>query len=372
MVTRRKAPSRGSVAAAATGVRRRDRTPKKRETDVTTLIPTGCTLLNLALSDTATGGWPLGKISTMPGASAAGKTILGLTALAAANLEDRFDEYKFVFDDIEQRLGFDMEYLFGNLQERLEEPPLGISDTIQDLQNNVMTLCKGDEPFIYILDSLDALSSDEEMEKEMRKALAAAKSREAAEKIAGSYGTEKAKILGKVLRMIKAELARTDSVLLILQQMRQSLNAGPFGKKYKVSGGEAPFFYSHVRPILAKIKTHKSTTYNKKQLKTGVRTRVEMEKNSITGKLRQVDFDIFYDLGVDDVGSMVDWLVNEKWWRKEGQKIKAAELTDEPLVRKKLLRYIEKHNLEDAVRAACQEAWTKKEDSVRTTRKRRF
>lgn len=372
MVTRRKAPRRTSVAAAAEKVRSRDRAPQKQETNPTTLIPTGCTLLNLALSDTASGGWPLGKISTMPGASAAGKTILGLTALAAANLEERFDEYKFVFDDIEQRLDFDMEYLFGTLQDRIEEPPLGISDTIQDLQNNVLTLCKGDEPFLYILDSLDALSSDEELEKEMRKALAAAKSKEAAEKIAGSYGTEKAKILGKVLRMIKAELARTDSALLILQQMRQNLNAGPFGKKYKVSGGEAPFFYSHVRPILAKIKTHKSTTYNKKQLATGVRTRVDMEKNSVTGKLRQVEFDIFYDLGVDDTGSMVDWLVDEKWWSKTGQKIKAECVSEEPMTRSKLVRYIERHNLESVVQAECQEAWNKKEDSVRTTRKRRF
>lgn len=330
-------------------------------------FPTGCTMLNLACSDLATGGFPLGRITSLPGSSTAGKSIVALSSLASCAIDPRFDDYLLIFDDVEQRQDFDIQYLFGySLTERMQEPPLGISDTIQNFQNNILKLNKGGSPFIYILDSFDALSSDEELEKDMRKMLAAAKTEEAASKISGSYNTEKAKIAGKILREIKKTVAETRSAVVIIQQLRENIGGGPYGKKYKTSGGQAPFFYSHVRPLLKKIKTHKQGRF-----KIGVKTEAELEKNSVTGKLATVEFDIFYDLGIDDTASMIDFLVSCGHWKKRKKSIYAVEL-DILAPRKKLVEKIEFENLDKKLINVCQTAWDEINKSLRMNRRKRF
>lgn len=332
-------------------------------------LPTGSTLLNLACTDMVDGGFPLGRISTLPGASSAGKTTISLHCMAEAAHSPRFDDYELIHDDVEARMDFDIGYLFGReTKERLKAPPLNeFSNTIQNFKANVLHLLNGDKPFIYILDSFDALTSDEELEKEMRKAVAAAKSDEAAQKIAGSYNTEKAKIAGQVLRMVKQGLANTRSAVIIVQQLRQNISAGPFGAKYTTSGGEAPGFYSTVRPFLKKVKTHKEGI-----VKPGVRTQAAMEKNSVIGKLYTVEFDLYYDMGIDDVGSMVDFLVTEAgWWKKIGRTIDAKELQMQG-TRDRLLRMIEENDAEDALRDVVQKAWTDIAEKTRKNRKRRY
>ena len=78
-----------------------------RKIDISMLIPSGSAMLNCACSDNAHGAYGLGKIVTLPGASASGKTILKLTTFAEANRQKRFDEYDFYYDDVEEALEFD-------------------------------------------------------------------------------------------------------------------------------------------------------------------------------------------------------------------------------------------------------------------------
>lgn len=356
--------------------------PKKKEAPLKKvwtperLIPSGCTLFNLACSDSIYGAWPIGRISTMPGSSASGKTVVALSSLAATAVTDTFKDYKLVLDDAENRMDFDLGYLFGDtLIERLEGPPLaepdndwelGCSDTIEDLDANISTLINQDKPFIYFLDSLDALTTREELEKQQVAALQIAKSPEDIKAVKEAFAGRKANLIGQMLRKIKKKMAKTNSALIIIQQLRINVNAGPFGKKYRTSGGEAPFFYSHMRPILRQVKTHKA-----KDIPIGVRTKMTPEKNSLTGKIRTIEFDIFYDLGIDNVGAMVDWLVSIKAWPKSGQKINAKQLGVQ-LTRVKLIKHIEDKDLEDKVARICQKVWTDFEKTLCLDRKRRF
>lgn len=349
--TRRKAPVEREV--------------RKIETE--DLIPSGSTLLNLACSDNPYGAYGLGKIVTLPGTSSAGKTLLMLTTFAEAHKLERLKEHEFVYDDVEAALEFDLQYLFGKgVADRIQEPPQGCSDTIEHFKSNIITLAEKGKPFIYCLDSFDALSSDAELEKEMRKALAMAKSEEAAKKIAGSFGTEKAKIAGQVLRIIKQELQRTNSLLIMIQQVRQNLNAGPFGQKYVTAGGEAPFFYSTHCVWLLKIEPLK-----KQGRKIGSRVKADVKKNKLTGKLRDVEFDIFYDHGVDDIGSIIDFMVDEKVWAKSGNNINATEF-DIALNRAALITHIEANNLEYKLIETVTMAWKSIEDSLLLHRKPRY
>lgn len=322
----RRAPEENPVAEIAEQVERKVHRkaaePTKKRYKTEELAPTGLTLLNLACSENPFGGYALGGIVTIPGASSSGKTFLALTSLAEAALLSRFDKYQLIHDDAEERRAFDLPFLFGKeIASRIVDPPNGISPGIQQFEANVLSLAKAGTPFIYILDSFDSLTSDEELEKEMRKALAMAKSEEAAKKIAGSYGTEKAKIAGQTLRIINNKLKESNSILIILQQLRQKLNAPPFSDPYCTAGGEAPFFYSNHQ-----IRMYKGKDIKRSKLVVGSEAIAKLKKNSITGKLREASFSIYTDYGVDDIGSCVNFLIDEDYWKKNGRNIKAPEL----------------------------------------------
>lgn len=342
-------------------------------------LSTGSTMLNLAMTGHIKKGWPVGRISTMPGQSAAGKTIVVLSTLTEACLDEKFDDYLLIYDDVERRCDFNFAKLFKPLIPRLITPSgmlykdiettdedTGISDTIQHLRNRMLTLRKEGKKFVYIADSLDSFTTDEELEKEMRRAIASAKSDEAAAKIAGSFNAEKAKILGQILRMINKTVADTDSIFILTQQLRQKMNAMPGQSPFTTSGGEAPYYYSHIRPYLSKVASLK-----KNERKVGVTSRVRMDKNSVTGKLRDIEFNIYYDLGIDDIGSMVDFLLKEKHW-KPGAWIEASELDLRENGRDKLTKKIEELNLEGRLKRVVQKVWNQIEDSLLLNRKSRY
>jgi recombination protein RecA len=357
--------------------------PRKIETE--TLIPSGSALLNCACSDNPFGAYPLGKIITVPGGSVSGKTILCLTTFAEANLVKALDDYDFIYDDIEEALEFDMTYLFGESAANRVKAPNGVyvyredqkeepeySDTIQDLEGNILQLCKGKKPkpFIYILDSLDALTSDEEVEREYKNALIRAKSAEHAEKIAQTYGTEKARIIGRVLRMIKKNLKKTQSTLIIIQQERERIGV-TFGKKWTTSGGKAPFYYSTHQVRLNRISTIKS-----KDRKVGTNVKAEVLKNKLTGKEREGEFKIYYDYGIDDVASCVDFLCKEYWPHpKENGKHKTGSWDAEELgvtgSKATIIDFIEQEGAEKEMKALVGKAWNSIEEELRLDHRKR-
>ena len=341
-------------------------------------VNSGSTMLNLALSDSVNGGFPLGYIATIPGASAAGKTILILNMFAEASINSKFNDYKLIYDDVERRSNFDINHLFGKLADRLITPSgilfskskeadeIGFSHTIQDLRNRMLMLRKEGKPFIYVADGLDAFSTDEELDKEMRRAIALAKSKEAAKKIAGSFNAEKAKITGQILRMINDVIANTNSLFILTQQLRQKMNAMPFESPWVTSGGEAPYYWSEVRPFLIKAAPIKNG-----KIKIGTSSRIRMDKNSITGKLRDIEFDIYYDLGIDDIGSMVKFLITEGHW-KSGSWIEAPEFRLKEHGKEALIKAIEKTGRIERLKRIVQKVWNAREESLKLDRKRRY
>lgn len=339
------------------------------------LIPTGVTLLNLACSGTAHGGLGMGKINTLPGGSSSGKTFLGFNVMAALANDPKFDDYKIIYDDAEHALEFKTKKLFGKkLASRIIAPkttkggePIN-SKTIQEFKNNILSHLSQGKPFFWLLDSLDSLSSDEEIEKEYKEAIKAAKSEEHVKALKDGYHTEKAKIIGAVLRMIAGSIEHTGSSINIIQQTRANLNAGLFGKQEITSGGKAPFFYSTHCLWTSKIKTHKDPKHG---WIIGQRTKVEVAKNKLTGNKRSIEFDLFNDTGVDDIGASIDFLLQYDFWKKSGQTINAVELQIEG-TRNKLIEFIEQNNLESELIAVTESAWNQIEESLKSNRKRRF
>ena len=331
--------------------------------------PSGSTLLNLACTDRGSGGYLLGRMINIIGDSSAGKSFLALTMLACIVRLKFFKDYRIIYDDAEAALGFDIEKLFGKrLADRMEPPRLDEdgepepSSTIQDLQDNIHNLCAEGIPFIYVLDSLDSLTSEEEIGKvaEVRKA------RKEGKDAAGDYGVTKPKAMSQMLRMMVRDIMKTLSLLIIISQTRDNINGFGFDKKTR-SGGRALKFYSTIEMWLTNLGKIKG----KRDRQIGMNCGIKITKNKITGKLRQVKFPILYSYGVDDIGSMIDFLVDEKVWKKNKTKIIATGLRLEE-TRSVLIKKIEDNELERDVRKIVTRAWREIESGLDLGRKLRF
>ena len=383
-------------SAAAEQIDNRDRTkenepeeyvgpdPKKITED--RLIPSGSTLVNCACSDNPKGAFALGSINTIPGKSASGKTVLMLTMLACCAVDPKFKEYEFIYDDGEQSLSFDLDYLFPPLAPkdpedltsgRLKAPnyddgePVP-SETIQDFKGNILIKCKQRKPFIWVLDSLDSLSSDEEMEREYKNAIKNAKSAEAVTELKGSYKAEKAKHIGEALRMINGNIKRTDSALFIIQQTRQRFKSGFGQTDWVTSGGDAPFFYSFHQLYLNSIKSITDEAMNLKH-KIGSMAQIEVIKNKLTGKKRKsgVVIPIYESYGLHDVESCIDFLKLTEHWASDTKGITAKEF-DIKKSKDNLIEYIEDNNLQDALQDIVGSVWKKVEKMLMIKTPRRF
>lgn len=355
--------------------------PDLKAITVDRLIPSGVTLLNCACSDNPFGAFALGSINTIPGKSASGKTELALNILASCAIDKRFDKHELILDDAEHAMSFDLNYLFPPLVGRLKAPrydkdePI-YSETIQDLEGNMLLLCKPKKPFIYFLDSLDGLSSTQELEREYTNALKMAKSKEAVKELKQSYGTEKARIIGATLRMIDGAIKKSDSAFFMIQQTRQNLNKiFKYQPDWITAGGEAPFFYSFHRVYLNSVQSHTGESRNIKH-KIGGKTIAQVIKNKLTGKRRSVEFDIYEDLGIDDIASCIDFLKTTECWSSNAGGMTAPGILpeNEKMYRADLIRYIEESD--EAIlklRTIVGEIWNEIEDDIRPKdRKRRF
>lgn len=343
----------------------------------TILIPTGSTLLNLACSDNIKGAYKLGKIITMPGASQGGKSILQLTMFAEMAIRKEFDDFDFYYDDAEEALEFDIPKLFKSIVGRIKAPKYDkcdnsiYSNTIQDFESNILmsieNATKTGKSFVYSLDSLDSLTSSEEIQREFKNAIASAKSDDHAKEIKKSFELEKVRALSKILRMSKQMLKDVNSNLIIVQQERANIGGG-FGSTWKPAGGFAPKHYSSHQIITKRIKTHKD-----KNLHIGSRLQASVKKNRSTGKERIVEFDCFQDYGIDDLGSIVDYLIKEDHWKKKPQSTKydAKELEIEG-TKKELIYLIEENNLENKLRRTVGKKWKEREESVKLNRKNKY
>lgn len=336
---------------------------KEREgIDTSVLVPTGSTLLNLACSDSAKGGFALGRMVNIIGDSSTGKTLLALSIFAECCRLKRFHDYKFYFDDAEAKLSFDIEELFGTAAyKRIVDPPNGPSDTTQEFQDNLYTVLDEDDPCIYVLDSFDALSSEEEQDKAEEDMEARAKGRE----VKGSYNMAKPKAASKLFRLICSRLKKTKSLLIIISQTRDNINPMSFAKKTR-SGGNALYFYSTHEMWLAVAKQ-----LEKKKQNIGSIVKVRVSKNHLTGKRRKIQFLLYYDYGLDDVGSCVDFLVEQGVYKKNGNSIEAPGWPAKGS-RASFIEMIEEENLEPKLIKLVAATWAEIEESLKLNRKRKY
>lgn len=248
---------------------------------------TGSTLLDKVLG----GGWAEGRVINIVGDKSSGKTLLAIEA--CANWAIKHGAHTICY--VEAEAAFN----------RVYAATMGMPDgtnyvedvhTVEQLDANLSKwLIEQNGPNLYIVDSLDALSSDAEMDRE-----------------AGdpTYGTEKAKALSTLFRKRIAELKARQTTVIIISQIRDNIGAR-FGETKKRSGGRSLDFYASQIVWLAEIKKLKRTVTRVERV-VGIQVRAQCKKNKVGQPFREANFTVMFNYGVDDEVSMIDWLKEQK------------------------------------------------------------
>jgi len=340
----------------------------------TPALSSGSTLLNLACTDSPFGAFLPGKYYFIPGDSTSGKTFLSMTCFAETVLDKNFQHYRLIYDNVEDGMLIDLEKLFNKkVADKVEAPSMEdgmpvYSFTVEEFYFHVDdAIQKSKEtgiPFLYVLDSMDSLSSDYELEKFDSHKTAHKKGTTTA----GSYGDGKARKNSEGIRKIIKGLRETNSILIVLAQTRDSLGFG-FETKTR-SGGHALRFYATVE-IWTSVTGKIQKTVNGVKRNVGINIRARVKKNRITGMLHEVPIIIYPSYGIDDIGSCVDWLVSEKWWENKGGKINATEF-EIIASRDKVISIIEEQNLTRQLQKITGKCWNTIQEQSRLKRKKRY
>jgi recombination protein RecA len=118
----------------------------------------------------------------------------------------------------------------------------------------------------------------------------------------------KAIILSKAMRKVTNFVGRERICLIFTNQLRTRLGVS-FGDPWTTSGGKAIAFHSSVRLRLKSVGQIKLKGTSGKDEILGMSTRAQVIKNRMGPPLRSIDYDIYFDSGIDDFGS---WLTMMK------------------------------------------------------------
>lgn len=317
------------------------------------LLKSGYAVLDVHLSGTTRGGYGKGLFIVISGDSSTGKTWLSNTCLAEAVRNPEFDEFELIFDNIENGNLMDLIYFFGDDVAKRWRPPHGTqseprySTTSQDLYGTLTKLLKKDKRFIYIVDSETALFTEQaEVRHEEN-----IKLRDKGKKTKASMGMEKAKENSDKLRMIVPKLEKHGSMLIMITQVRKQVGV-MYGDDRTRDGGLSLGFYAHVELWTRKMGKIKKEIKGKDR-HIGQNIEIDIRKNRINGWLGKVQMPFYFNYGIDEIGGCIDYLVEEKHWKKKSGYIHAEEL-DLTLKREDLIKEIEEQGSEGIVRKAVQ------------------
>jgi recombination protein RecA len=257
-------------------------------------IPTGCTLLDCVLG----GGWPLGRISNVVGDKAVGKTLLGIEA--CANFHRLWPKGFIWYREAEAAFDVDYAAALGLPKEAVDFGPDGTDtawETMEDLLEDLEEQLKYVEKLksfpggLYIVDSLDAISSRAEQKRKPDE---------------GTFGLEKQKLLGQLFRRYKHRLKKNKIHLMVISQVRDKIGI-VFGDKHTRTGGKALDFYASQILWLHHMKTLAKTIGGVKR-PTAVKVMAKCKKNKVGQPFRTCEFKIRFGYGVDDLEANVEWL----------------------------------------------------------------
>lgn len=286
-------------------------------------LSTGCAVLDCTIG----GGWPFGRVVNIVGDRSVGKTLLAEEAIAMFQIQYPRGRARYR----ESEAAFDPSYFesLGGDPDRVDFGPQGpdtqwdtVEDIIEDTRKmlddlDVLVKVKVAElkkkrkkattaelakevraklsPGLYIVDSLDGLSSRPELKRAQKPAEG------------GTYGLEKQKLLGEFFRTEIRRLKKYRICVIIISQVRERIGAMIKGEKYTRTGGKALDFYASIVVWLANLgKVYETIRGIKRPI--AIRVKADCKKNKISMPFRQCEFEIRFGYGTDDEWASLDYL----------------------------------------------------------------
>lgn len=252
-------------------------------------VSTGNDVLDLAIANRAHGGVPGGRITELTGLEASGKSLLAAHLLATTQknggLAVFIDTEYAVSPEFLTAIGVDISKMLYINVTTVED----IFDNIESIVAQIRKLNKN-RLVTIVVDSMAAASTRKEM---------------ASDHGADGYATGKAIAISKAMRKITELIAKQRIALVFTNQLRQKIGFVGLGDPWTTSGGKALAFHASLRVRLKAI--GRITRADKSVI--GIKTKCTIIKNRMGPPMRSVDFDIYFDRGIDNYGNWLDMLI---------------------------------------------------------------
>lgn len=270
-------------------------------TNVSGWVSTGCAMLDVAISNRPYGGLPVGRIVEITGLEQSGKSLVSAHLLAETQKQGGvavlIDTETAVSREFLEAIGVDTSKLLYVSADSVEQ----IFDFTETIIEKVRNTDK-DKLVTIVTDSVAAASTTTELSADYGK---------------DGYATDKAIIISKAMRKITNMIGRQKILLVYTNQLRQKMNAMPFGDPWTTSGGKALAFHSSVRLRLKGTGQIKKKVDGQDKI-IGMKVRAQVIKNRMGPPLRSTDFEIYFDRGIDNYGSWLGVMKSNKLLKQAG------------------------------------------------------
>lgn len=261
-------------------------------------ISTGSLLIDNAIG---INGFPRGRVVEIYGPESSGKTTLALHAIAQAQKQGGIC----AFIDAEHAL--DPQYARG-LGINVDDLIISQPDYGEQALDIAETLIRSGAIDVIVVDSVAALVPKAELDGEM----------------GDTHVGLQARLMSQAMRKLTPVVHKSKTVLIFINQVRQTISAMAFGPKETTTGGKALKFYASLRIEVRRIKSIK----DKEGRERGNEVQIKIAKNKMAPPFKTVVVTLLFGEGINHENDVLDAALacdvikqSGAWFSCNGEKI---------------------------------------------------